>query len=187
MNSEFASNTSDHEPQVVRIGLPRPTIVASRSPAGNAAGWNNSDVVVSFTCVDPLSALSGCPAEVRVSAEGRDQSVTVSSTLKGGGTVTATVDGISIDKTKPVISYTGNAGTYAADEFVHISCLAADGLSDVTSTTCSDIDGPGVLLYELLTGKTPVDEKELLASGIRAMRKTKKCRCGRARASPRNL
>ena len=142
VNSEFASNTSDHEPQVVRIGLPRPTIVASRSPAGNAAGWNNSDVVVSFTCVDPLSALSGCPAEVRVSAEGRDQSVTVSSTLKGGGTVTATVDGISIDKTKPVVSYTGNAGTYAADEFVHISCLAADGLSDVASTTCSDIDGP---------------------------------------------
>ena len=77
-----------------------------------------------------------------MSAEGRDQSVTVSSTLKGGGTVTATVDGISIDKTKPVVSYTGNAGTYAADELVHISCLAADGLSDVASTTCSDIDGP---------------------------------------------
>jgi len=46
-----------------------------------------------------------------------------------------------------------------------------------------------VLLYELLTGKTPFDEKELLASGIDAMRKTirEKCRCGRARASPRNL
>src|SRR5204863_81342 len=64
------------------------------------------------------------------------------SVVEGGGPVTATVDGISIDKTKPVISYTGNAGTYAADEFVHISCLAADGLSDVASTTCSDIDGP---------------------------------------------
>ena len=142
VNSEFAVNTSDHEPQVVRIGLPRPTIVASRSPAANSAGWNNGDVAVSFVCVDPLSALAGCPAQVIVSAEGRDQSVTGSSALKGGGTVAATITGISIDKTNPVVSYVGNAGAYTVDELVHITCLAADGLSDLASTTCSDVDGP---------------------------------------------
>ena len=142
VNSEFAVKVSDHEPQVVRIGLPQPTISAARSPAANTAGWNNSDVTVSFTCLDPLSALAACPAQVIVSAEGRDQSVTGSSTLKGGGTVAATVTGISIDKTKPVVSYIGNAGTYGAEETVHIRCIAADALSDVASTTCTDIDGP---------------------------------------------
>ena len=51
-----------------------------------------------------------------------------------------------VDQTPPVVTYTGNTGSYTVDQTVDISCTATDNLSGVASTTCTNLDVPAYTL-----------------------------------------
>jgi len=103
--TDKAGNSSAATTVTVRIDLTKPLITGERTPAANAFGWSNTDVTVTFQCTDALSGLDvNTVAGATVAAEGADQSVTNSggcTDLAGHVADSATVSGISIDKSAP--------------------------------------------------------------------------------------
>src|ERR1051326_5626629 len=94
----------------VNLDTVAPTIQSSSSPAANAAGWNKSDVTVSFTCADSGSGIvpSGtCPAAVTVTTEGAGLTVTRTAVDRAGNSTPITVT-LNIDKTVPHPTFTSH-------------------------------------------------------------------------------
>jgi hypothetical protein len=130
-----ASVPSDTTPPEIK-----PTVTGTLGEAG----WYTSDASVSWSVTDsesPLDSTSGCDSTT-LTADTPGTTLTCRAT-SAGGTSEKSVS-IKIDKTKPTVIYSGNAGTYTVDQTVSISCTAADqpNLSGIASTTCRDINGP---------------------------------------------
>ena len=138
-----AGNTEGAKNLTIRIDKTPPSIVGLRTPGPNTNGWNNTDVTVSFTCLDSLAGIDSCgPTPQVVSIEGAGQSRTGTAVDMAGNSASTTMSGINIDRTLPMVTYSGNAGTYTVDQSVAITCAAADALSGVASDTCANINGP---------------------------------------------
>ncbi|HEX4605389.1 MAG TPA: Ig-like domain-containing protein, partial [Candidatus Angelobacter sp.] len=86
----------------VNIDLTAPLITASATPAPNAAGWNNTDVLVSYLCSDSLSGIAVCPLPATISTEGANVEVTGQTVDKAGNTAGVTTS-LKIDKTPPLV------------------------------------------------------------------------------------
>lgn len=120
-----------------------PVITASATSGGatyTSGTWTNNPVTVHFDCTDNRAVAS--VSDDAVLGEGDGQSATGTCTDAAGNSATATFDGIRVDQTVPVVTWSGNAGTYAVDQQVTITCAASDALSGVASSTCADVTGP---------------------------------------------
>jgi hypothetical protein len=124
----------------VRVDTIAPGITGAQTPAANGAGWNNSDVTVSFTCTDAGSGIagSGCTAPVDV-GESANRSVTGTAVDLAGNTTTTSVTGINVDETAPTLTgaptTAPNAnGWYSGPVTIHWTC--SDALSGIAGGTC---------------------------------------------------
>jgi hypothetical protein len=149
--TDMAGNSANVTVSNINIDLTAPTITGSATPAPNAAGWNNTNVTVSFSCSDALSGIASCAGPTTLTTEGSNQGVTGSAADKAGNGSSATVSGIKIDKTAPVTSATvtgtvGSNGWYKAGSPVQVSLTASDNLSGVAVTSYT-INGGTAQIY----------------------------------------
>ena len=114
-----------------------PSITATVSPAPNAAGWNNSPVTVTFTCIPGGAVIGSCPSPQIVASEGINQVVRGTVTDVSGQTATATVT-LDIDETPPVLMVSSPAdGDTISTPGVLASGTLSDALSGISTLTCN--------------------------------------------------
>ncbi len=119
----------------LNLDLTSPTISALLSPAPNSAGWNNGNVMVSFSCSDALSGIAVCPASQTVSTEGISQISGTAVDKAGNSSQTAAF--VSIDTTPPVISISSPAnGSTVSSSSLTVSGSVSDAGSGVAGVLC---------------------------------------------------
>jgi hypothetical protein len=125
-------------------------LLASRSPAPNVSGWNNTNVTVTWNCSDTLSGPASASVSQIVSTEGDGLTSTGTCQDNAGNTAQNTQTNIKIDKTDPTM--TGSSRDRAPDSgiwynhSISITFAGADGISGIdfcTTTTYSGPDGAG--------------------------------------------
>ena len=149
---DHGGNTDTSTVGPVNVDKTQPTLSGAATTAPNAGGWYRGDVTVHWTAGDPTSGVDGttAPGDSVVKGEGSNLTAgPVSVSDLAGNTVSATLSGVKIDRTKPQISGTATtdpngAGWYRDDVSVAWTC--SDGLSGVATGACpvpATISGEG--------------------------------------------
>ena len=144
-NCEFGPSSSWDLPfqtWMETVDLTAPSISASFSTQPNAGGWHDQSVQLTWGVEDAesgISSRSGCDL-VLLENETAGTLVTCSA-VNGVGLSASRSVTVRIDKTDPLVIYSGNRGSYAVDQTLAIQCQASDALSGLASNTCADISG----------------------------------------------
>jgi hypothetical protein len=162
-SSDLAGNTEASVRVKVRIDQTPPNTTATISGTPGTNGWYKAGqpVVLTLSATDNQNG-SGIASTRYAVNGGAWQNYTGPVTFTDGvytvaygsadvaGNVEATKTVMfKVDQTPPVVTYTGNTGTYTINQTVDITCAAADNLSGVAFDTCSNLDVPA---YQLLLG-----------------------------------
>ncbi len=142
-----AGNVEAQQNVTVKIDTTAPSISHTQSPKANDAGWNNSDVTVTFTCTDSGSGVASCTDDQKVTTEGQNQPVLGTAVDKAGNSASDSAM-VSVDKTKPTVtgglSASANAnGWFSSDVTASFTCADQAGLSGVISCPDSKTLGEG--------------------------------------------
>jgi len=109
-----------------------PTITYVNRTLANSFGWNNSSVIVNWSCSDIVGVVAASVSQT-ISSEGSAQSATGTCEDTSGNTASDTQTGINIDLTDPTLTWNGGPADGASYIFGSVpaapTCTAADALS----------------------------------------------------------
>ncbi len=149
--ADLAGNSASATVSNINIDKTPPVITGSRTPLPNSAGWNNSSVTVNFACSDSLSGIATCgPGSQLVTSEGTNQSRSASAVDLAGNTASATVNGISIDKTPPTLACSATPNVVWPPDHKLVNVSTAVNLTD-------SLSGSAGFLLQSTTSNEPDD------------------------------
>jgi pectin methylesterase-like acyl-CoA thioesterase len=144
-----AGNTEAAQTVTVKLDKTAPIIGEVTRTAPNANGWNNTDVVASYTATDAGSGFdSGATLgdSLTFANEGAGQSQTIEVSDLAGNTASTTVGDINIDKTAPVIDAARVTHANAAG-WNKTDVLAAYTATDATSGLAANTPAQGAYIF----------------------------------------
>lgn len=134
VNSDCRINLTDQNIVSQNSGL---RITGGAAPAANAAGWNTSNVTVSFTCAGPFTS---CTAPVVVATEGAGRMVTGTVVGKAGAQMSVTIGPINLDKTPPAVTIASPANNFVTgNASIQVSGSLGAQLAPLAGVTCNGV------------------------------------------------
>ena len=136
--SATSNGGSSSQSVTIKRDATAPVVQVTRAPEPNELGWNNTDVIATFTATDAMSGIEGdATAIVVFSASGANQSATRSFADRAGNVGSATISGINIDRTAVGLACSATPSQLwpANNKLVGVavSFAGADGASTVNS------------------------------------------------------
>jgi hypothetical protein len=133
-SASYVINTGDTTP---------PTVTTNVFSSPNAAGWNNGDVTVRFTCADDTE-IAFCPAPVTVTQETAGVVVTGTAIDTSDNETPASVT-VRIDRTPPtVVLDDPSEHVTTTDTSFTVEAQASDALSGLAQALCDGVETPVV-------------------------------------------
>jgi hypothetical protein len=141
-----AAGNSATASRVVNIDKTPPTVTfGPLTPAPNAAGWNNTDVTITFTAADGLSGVSGtvpAASPLLFNTDGTGMTQNVTATDLAGNSATVVSPAVNRDTVVPTAAASPVGGTYSSAQSVTLTASEAgtiyyttDGSSPTTAST----------------------------------------------------
>ena len=120
-----------------------PTASPTQSPVANGAGWNNSDVTVTWNWADNAggSGIDTANCTTSSTSSGEGSALTLNATCKdlAGNTGNASYM-VKVDKTKPTLSPSVSPNLVLLNGTATVTSGAADALSGLASDGCGALD-----------------------------------------------